>query len=269
MLSNILLPNSNTQRISVFLKSMKIVKNWYLIPFIYFRLIIEKHAVLSLRNGYKIKLRVRSTDLQAFFNVWIIQEYNKPDYEILEKDIIVDIGAHIGLFTIYVSQFCKKGKIFSFEPVEENYKLLLENIQLNKIENVIAVKKAVSGGEKTIKIYLNEDQAAHSTYSHGNRFIETESISLKEIIDHNSIQKCNFLKIDCEGAEYDILKFVPDEYFKIIMKIGMEYHFSDTKYNLLRELKERLQKMDYKIQENPLLNGLGLLFAKRIEDIKK
>lgn len=269
MLSNTLLPNKNIQKISVFLKSTKIVKNWYFILFIYFRLISEKYAVLILRNGYKIKLRVRSTDLQAFFNVWIIQEYNRPDYQISENDIIIDIGAHIGLFTLYVSQYCKKGKIFSFEPVEENYELLLENIQLNKIENVVAIKKAVSGGEKSIKIYLNEDQAAHSTYSHRDSFIETESISLKEIIDHNSIQKCNFLKIDCEGAEYDILESVPDEYFKIIMKIGMEYHFSDTKSNLLRELKERLQNMNYKIQENPLLNGLGLLFAKRIENIKK
>ena len=59
MLSNTLLPNKNTQRISVFLKSMKIVKNWYLIPLIYFRLIAEKHAVLIVTNGYKIKLRVR------------------------------------------------------------------------------------------------------------------------------------------------------------------------------------------------------------------
>ena len=268
MLSNTLLPSKNTQRLSIFLKSMKIVKNWHLIPFIYFKLIGRDHAVLILRNGYKVKLRVRSTDLQAFFNVWIIQEYNKPDYQILENDIIIDIGAHIGLFSLYVSQFCKRGKIFSFEPIDENYKLLLENIKLNKIENIIAVQKAVSGDEKTIKIYLNEDQAAHSAYSHGDSFIETESISLKEIIDVNSIKKCNFLKIDCEGAEYGILKSVPDEYFKAIMKIGMEYHFSDTKSNLLKELKERLQMRDYEIQENPLSNGLGLLFAKRIENIK-
>lgn len=260
-----MLSSKFTQKISVFLKSVKIVKNWYLIPFIYFRLLTNEHAILILRNGYKVKLRVKSTDLQAFFNVWIIQEYNRPSYEILENDIIIDIGAHIGLFTLYVSQFCKKGRIFSFEPVDENYKLLLENIRLNKIENITAIKKAVTGQEKIIKIYLNEDQAAHSNYSQGNSFIETEAISLKEIIDANSIQKCNFLKIDCEGAEYDILRSVPDEYFKIIMKIGMEYHFSDTKSDLLKELKERLQNMDYKIEENPLLNGLGLLFAKRIE----
>ena len=245
------------------------MKNWYLIPLIYFRLLTGKYVILTLKNGYKIKLRIKSTDLQAFFNVWIIQEYNKTGYEILENDIIIDVGAHIGLFTLYVSQFCKKGKIFSFEPVIENYKLLLENIHLNKIENVIIVKKAVSGENKKVKIYLSEDQAAHSTYSQGDKFIETESISLKEIIDINSIQKCNFLKMDCEGAEYDILKFVPDEYFKNIVKIGMEYHFSDTKSNLLNELKKRLQDMNYNIEQSSLSNGLGLLFAKRTDRSKQ
>ena len=44
-----------------------------------------------------------------------------------ENDVVVDVGAHIGLFALYASQFCNNGKIYSFEPVKENYDLLIND----------------------------------------------------------------------------------------------------------------------------------------------
>ena len=47
-----------------------------------------------------------------------------------EKPVIIDIGAHIGLFSLHCSQICKEGKIYAFEPMVENYDILKSNIQL-------------------------------------------------------------------------------------------------------------------------------------------
>ena len=257
---------SKSCKLSIFLKSIKIVSNWYLIPLLYYKLLKKKYLFLFLRNGYKLKLRRNSTDLQAFANVWLIEEYNKKEFKIMENDIVIDIGAHIGLFTLYASQFCKKGKILCFEPVEENYDLLLENIQINNLVNVTTFNKAISNEKKITRIYLSEDQAAHSFYNEGPNFIEVESISLKEVIDSNKISECNLLKLDCEGAEYDILRAFPDEYFKTIMKICMEYHFSNTQPHLIKELKDRLGALHYNIVDIPLFDGLGLLFVIKIND---
>ena len=61
-------------KISIFLKMIRIVKNWYLIFFVYVRMYKKEFFFLHLKNGLKIKLRTRSADLQAFANVWILKE---------------------------------------------------------------------------------------------------------------------------------------------------------------------------------------------------
>jgi FkbM family methyltransferase len=258
-----LLFNKTLNKLSIFLKSLKRVQNWYLIPLAYYKLIRKKYMILTLKNKYRLKLRVDSTDLQAFTNVWLIEEYKKNGFQILDKDTIIDIGAHIGLFSTYASQFCKSGKIISFEPIKENYDLLIENIRANNLTNVHCFNKAVSDQRKILRIYLSNDQAAHSSLVESSRSIEVESVSLKEIMDSNNVSVCDFLKLDCEGAEYEILNALPDEYFNRIMKIVMEYHFFETKSHFLEKLKGRLKTLHYNVYDLPLSNGLGLLFIKK------
>jgi len=123
-------------KVSIFLKMMQIVKNWYLIFFIYFGIYKKEFYFLYLKNGLKIKLRTNSTDLQAFANVWILKEYEIEGFEILENDVIIDVGGHVGLFALFASLRCLNGKIISIEPHPQNFLLLKENMtncKLNKI----------------------------------------------------------------------------------------------------------------------------------------
>lgn len=238
------------------------VNNWYIVPFVYYRLVKKDFFILNLRNGLNIKLRTFSTDIQAFVNVWILEEYNKEGFKIKDRDVVIDIGGHIGLFTIYASHFCKRGKIFTFEPVKENYKILRENISINNLQNVSAFNVAVSDKNDRIKIYLNDnDQAAHSIFENGHNFIETDSLSLKEIMDLNSIDKCDLVKLDCEGAEYEILRALPQDYFKKIDKICLEYHLIQNDFTQLKELKLHLTNLGFSITDIPYSDGSGLLFA--------
>src|SRR5947208_16937245 len=96
-------------KIKILRKAKKVIKNWIMYPIVYFRLTKHKYVILETRNGLKIKLRVHSTDLIAFTHVWIIQEYSRPGFEINDNDIIIEIGAHIGLFSLFAFQYCKNG----------------------------------------------------------------------------------------------------------------------------------------------------------------
>lgn len=253
--------NDEKSKFKIFISLTKIVKNWYLLPLIYYGLIRNEFCIIKLKDGIKIKIRTKSTDLQALVNVLIIEEYCFSGFEINENDTVIDIGGHIGLFALYSAKKCKKGKIFCYEPVQKNYQLLVENIKINQISNVYHYNLAVSNVQNKIKVYLSDDDAAHSIIEPQNKFEIIDSISLKKIIDIHHIETCDFLKMDCEGAEFKILESLPDEYFNKIKKIVMEYHIFNNNFNSYEKMKERLQNLNFEIIIKNYSNELGLLYA--------
>jgi len=254
--------NANV-KLSVLIKLIKLVKNWHVIPLAYYGLFKKPSFILHLRNGKHLKLRTHSTDIQAFVNVWIIEEYSLENFDIRNDNVVIDIGAHIGLFSIYASQFCHAGKILAFEPIKENYDVLLENIQLNHLSNVSAFNLAVSDKSSSLKIYLNQsDNAAHTIYGAGKNFIEIKSTTLKEIID-SKCDEIDMIKLDCEGAEYDILESLPKDYFKRIEKMCMEYHIIDNNLERLKRLKSHLQEVGFDLFVKAEKQNYGLIFANK------
>ena len=131
-------------KLQILLNSRKIFKNWYIYPKVYWQLTNDKIAVFETKTGLKIKIRVKSTDLMALTNVWMINEYDVEDFEINVNDTIIDIGAHVGLFSLLVSQLCKTGKILSFEPARENFDLFVSNLKLNHVKNILPFNMVVS-----------------------------------------------------------------------------------------------------------------------------
>jgi FkbM family methyltransferase len=251
------------KKIILFFKITRIVKNWSIIPKAYFGLLKNKFYLLELKNGFKFKLRNDSTDLQAFTNVWINEEYNKQDFIIHDDDCVIDIGGHIGLFTIFAAQFCKNGQIITIEPIDENLELLKENLGLNQIKNVKIFNKAVSDKSGMVSMYFdNEDYAAHSLIHKQNIKREIEAITLEKIFEIENIETCDYLKLDCEGSEFMIMENLPSNYFKRIKNIVMEYHLYGDETHL-DNLKNRLKQEDFKFKIFPTNKKMGMLFAKR------
>ena len=248
-------------KLQIFLNSRKIFKNWYIYPKIYYGLTNIKFPIFETNSGLKIKLRKNSTDLMALTHVWLIGEYKRKNFEINEGDIIIDVGGHIGLFSLYASQFCKNGQIFTFEPMVENFDLLSENIKLNNLDNIKIFNLAVSNSNSSVKLYLNRDDAGHSMFSKSSKTITVDSISLQQIFDDNNIENCNFLKLDCEGTEYEILQNLPLSYFNKIEKIVIEYHMADSHPELLENLKKLLISQNYSLKTKKLFSDIGFLYA--------
>ena len=249
-------------KIGFFIESYKLIKNWYNIPFVYYKIIKEKYFIINLRNNLKCKIRIESTDLQAFANVWLNREYEEIGFFIESDELVIDIGAHIGLFTIYASQFCKNGKIISCEPIKENFELLKENLSMNNLSNIVLYNNAITDKNDKIKIYLNDDYAANSIYGNGENYEEISTLSLSKIIDQNMNEKI-CLKLDCEGAEYKIINNTPDKYFEKISKICLEYHIINDDKSQLKKLQKRLNELNYELVETKTSNKLGLILAKK------
>lgn len=256
------LKSNNLEKINALKIAKKKFKNWYIFPLIYLKLYFRSIVKIITKENVIIKLRTKSTDFFTFVNIWIFNEYLKNKIDIKNNDIIIDIGGHIGLFALYASQFCKKGQIYSFEPVIENYNLFLKNVESNNLTNIKVFNTAVSKSDGKINLFLNEDQAAHSIFTKSESINEVNSITLQSIFEDNKIKNCNLLKIDCEGAEYEILENLPTEYFIKIQKIIIECHFVKTRKELFNNLKISLKQHNFELVEKELENELVILFGK-------
>lgn len=126
----------------------------------------------------------------------IIEKYVK------ENDVVIDIGANVGKVSLLLSRKAKQ--VFAFEPEETNYNTILRNIKLNNIKNIQVIKKAVTDSTKKTYLEISNASTCHqiSTKPTTNTK-EIESISLD---DYFGNQKIDFIKIDAEGSEPEILR---------------------------------------------------------------
>lgn len=125
-----------------------------------------------------------------------------------EGDIVLDIGAHIGYYTLILAKLVgEKGKVYAFEPDPTNFVLLRKNVEINGYKNVILEQKAVSDCPGKVKLYLGAERSTHHSihknkYSGGD-YVLVESICLDDYLKEDQI---HFAKIDIEGGEFGALR---------------------------------------------------------------
>jgi FkbM family methyltransferase len=171
---------------------------------------VELEAVTT-KNGHNIKgfkgdyitKKIKKSGLYEKTTLEFIRAYLKD----VKEPIIADIGANIGNHTLDFSTYAKK--VFSFEPIEMIYHVLAENVAENHIKNVCMVNKALSDKEGLDKIYLRPNNIGASSIS--NRYGVDQSVGIEKIIgddffEKEKINKLNFIKIDVEGHEKNVLK---------------------------------------------------------------
>ena len=249
------------EKIAILLRSRKKFKNWYLYPLIYLNVIKPDFVTFKTNFGLKMKIRAKTTDLMQLATIWLTSEYEAPGFEIKENDTIIDVGGHIGLFMLYCEQFCRKGKIYCFEPELNNYRIFSDNVKLNNLENIHSFNMAISKQDGNVPLYLNDDSSGHSIFLKNSNSIQVESITLQKVFELNNIKKCNLLKLDCEGSEYEIINSLPDSYFSMIDKMIIEYHFAEKYPKLLTELTKKLELMSFSVNVKKSGDDMGLIFA--------
>ncbi|MGC1708711.1 MAG: FkbM family methyltransferase [Nitrosotalea sp.] len=122
----------------------------------------------------------------------------------------IDIGAHIGYYALICASVANQGSVLSFEPEEENYKILKENITLNNFENVIALDYAISNKNDTIDLYLSNEGNTGDNRFFPNDFreitekrkqIKVKCITLDSYLLQHKIEP-DVIKMDIQGSEF-------------------------------------------------------------------
>ena len=121
-------------------------------------------------------------------------------------DVVLDIGAHQGIVSMYLARHYDV-IVHAYEPVPENFAKLKRNLTRNKIATVFPHKLAVSADARYLEMVRGGHSAEASAWFTPNsqeRF-RARSTTLRQIFEHNDLDRVKLLKLDCEGAEHEIL----------------------------------------------------------------
>ena len=248
------------------------VRNWPVMLAAFLHVPLRRPFTIELR-GSGTRFKVRSP-----MDVWIIKETCLDrDYEwggtVLQDGwVILDVGAGLGDFAICAARCHSRSTVHAYEPFPESFVLLQENVRLNRLENVHAYPYAVSGIQPgSATLYTGASEAVqHSTIPGPGRpgpdAIEVSSMTLDRIFEDLGLESCDFLKMDCEGAEYEILFHASDSTLEKIKRICLEYHDEVTPHShgdLIRFFSEKGFQVG--LRPNRAHRHLGLIYARNLD----
>jgi len=166
-----------------------------------------------------------------------------PEYQLADGHVVIDVGAHIGIFSLQSSPIVGHGKVYAIEASEDTFNLLRINVALNECTNISVHHLALADKEGTCTLYHSDTgNWGHSTVNRRSRSSETvECCTLSAFLERNRIDKCHFLKLNCEGAEFPLLLSTPDYVLQRIRTILVLYHcdlwIDNTEADLISHLE--------------------------------
>jgi len=219
------------------------------------------------RSGYSFRVR-SAMDIWSIKETFLNRFYERHGFKIHVGWTVIDVGAGVGDFTLFVAQV-NETRILAFEPHPESFVLLSDNLRLNGISNVEAYSETVSSEEGIHHLGITDGEPL-KTRSHREPFandanqIQVRSRSFSEIFNSHQLESCDLLKMDCEGCEYDILMYSDVETLLKIKRIVLEYHDNLTPHRH-EELQDFLIGQGFRVHvfDNPVHKNLGFMRAER------
>ncbi len=204
---------------------------------------IEK---MPLPNGLSFYLPSRTMRGAAGFLITEIfrrNRYVRPGFELRPSDTVVDVGANMGLFTLWAAPQVPRGCVLAIEPTNV-IDCLSMNVRLNGLTNVIPVNTAVGGSEQSLEFieYPGFNIVTHQANArpalitrllirllYGRYYqqpvrVTVSSAPLAKILDDAQLPTVDLLKMDCEGGEYEIFRGMSPECWQRIERIALEFH---------------------------------------------
>lgn len=216
-------------------------------------------------NGKPIKLEgdeLYPIVCEVFFD----KIYELDFVRVSPGDVVLDIGANFGIFSLYCQLFNPK-KLISVEPVKSTFLLMQKNLSNYKIEYV---NKAVSWKDGTDIFAITSVSGNNYSKKYGNPihqewgFIEAineevvETVNINTLIKQYQLDRIDFLKVDCEGGEVPLFSTIEPDFLKHkVSKIAVEYHSLNI-YELLMQI---FQRAGFVIEQTRGEKEIGIIYA--------
>lgn len=215
---------------------------------------------IQLRNG-SILTAVPENALWAHFSdVWYHQSYTKF-CPIPQNSLVVDVGANVGVFSLFAARSARL--VYALEPASSNYSRLVPNT--SQVENIFPLNYACAAHDGHASLDVSGSPVAFSlmTSSSAASRESVDVISLATLFERFGIDRCDYLKLDCEGAEFEIILESDPSLLNRIHRIVMEYHdHLSNKYSHV-DLLERLKILGFQVSSYNPSGTCGMIAAAR------
>jgi FkbM family methyltransferase len=224
---------------------------------------------VSLPNGltcYFTSPIMRKTGMSVVREIFEQRRYAHDGFELRPTDVVVDVGANVGLFALWAAP--QVSRVVCAEPSPGGIECLKLNVEANALSNVVIVEAAIGkdGGPLDMVTYPGWELLCHADGFQQSMFMRfltrlgrlnpdapgrqrfsAPQVSLARLMDDHELARVDYLKIDCEGGEYETLRNMDAAHWERIEKVSMEFHeYSDTHHH--RELVSILQASGFTVE---------------------
>lgn len=223
----------------------------------------EELTHLRLRNGLEIESAAGALLVPLYKEIVYKDDYRLRRDPLPRGAVVIDVGANIGMFSLYVAAAQGAARVLAFEPFPESYALLRRNAERNRLAAIEPIPLAIAGQAGTRELHMQGRHGVHSLFGTSGAAVRIECITLADAFGRYDVARCDFLKLDCEGAEYEILLGMPSDVYARIQRIALEYHDWITDHHH-DALVQRLTAEGFAVTtRDHLPSRTGYVFAKR------
>jgi FkbM family methyltransferase len=247
-----------------YLNLIKNIENWWLYLAVKFGLNRTEPLLFRARRG--ITMEVPRRLLQTFKEIFMDECYMRGlAHGMPPSPVIIDVGANAGYFTFYCASRFPEARIVAFEPMPANFRLLDANRRLNPAKSIDCVRMAVMGSPGMVGMSYDpgDSYTTGATVLKGSLgggdVVQVPGVSLPEVFERWRLGRCDLIKMDCEGAEYDILYNTPRSCLAKIGQIALEVHKGPEPGQSIDALSSYLLKQGFNTRQRPV----GMLWAWR------
>lgn len=177
---------------------------------------IQDDLIVFTSRTHRVKMIVNIDDKRTTpIEILNFGAFEKNDFQMLVQlvdkgDIFFDIGANIGWVSISVLKAIKDIQVFAFEPVENTYQILKENIHINHASNIKTYNFGFADQEKKLTFYYNPKDSGSASLANLSMSKDVQNIkcAFKKLDNFvmDTKTEINFIKCDVEGAEIFVFK---------------------------------------------------------------
>jgi FkbM family methyltransferase len=173
--------------------------------------------------------------------------------------IILDCGANIGISTLYFAINNPQSTVYAFEPDKIIFELLSKNVQDNQLKNVVLNNQAV-WTENCELSFSNKGSEASQIDTTGASTTKVNAIQLSSFL--SKFEKIDFIKMDIEGAEYNVIQDCANELHKVD-NLFLEYHGTNAETEKLTTLLNIVKDAGFKVYIKMAADNLSKPFVEK------